>query len=151
MKKFKYRAESYLKFVRFKREEALRELKKAQGYRDNLVAKYYKMEEQMKQAFQFNSEIGQKGRDIHRVNDSNQFIQMLKINMQTLSQKIQQAEEQYQDKRQSLLEVQLKVRKMELHKESELEKFKKEYRKKAQKLTDEINGTRKRGRDAESL
>lgn len=151
MKKFKYRAESYLKFLVFKREEALRVLKKAEAFRNRLLEKYSRMEDQMKKAFQFNSQVGKAGHGIHLVNDNNQFIQFLKSNMTDLSLDIQQAEEEFQRKHKSLLELQLKVKKMELHKEAEMLKFKKQYRKQSQKLTDEINATRKRGKDAESL
>ncbi len=145
MKKFKYRIESYLKFVKYNRESALKELKKAERYRDSLVEKYEFMESQMREAYQMNSEIGQSGRNIHFINDNNQFLVKLKVHMENLSHEIAQAEQDYKAKYQALVELQLKVKKMELHKEAELEKFKAEYRKKSQKLTDEINSTRKRG------
>ncbi len=151
MKKFKYRVESYLKFLQFNREEALKELKMAENYRNNLLNKYSWMENQMSNAFKINSEIGQEGRDVHFINDNNQFIEMLKVHMKNLSYEIDEAEREYQMKYKALLELQMKVKKMELHKEAELEKFKKEYRKKQQKLTDEINNTRRGAGDAESL
>lgn len=151
MKKFKYRAESYLKFLVFKREEALRVLKKAEVFRDRLVEQYSRMEDQMKKAFQFNSQLGKESHSIHLVNDNNQFIQLLKVNMADLSIEIQHAEDEFYRKHKALLELQLKVKKMELHKEAELVKFKKQYKKQEQKQTDEINATRRRGKDAESL
>ncbi len=151
MKKFKYRGESYLKFVKFQREASLRELKKAEIHRNNLLDQYAMMESKMKESYLFNSEVGKDGHNIHRVNDNNQFIQLLKMSLADLSRKIQKAEDQFQEKHQSLLELQLKVRKIQLHKKSELIKFKKEYKKKSQKITDEINATRKRGQDAKSI
>lgn len=151
MKKFKYRVESYLKYLIFNREEALRELKKAETYRNNLLDKYSQMEKQMKEAFETNSQLGKGDVDIHMANDNNQFIEMLKIHMKNLSLEIAEAEQEYQNKYKALLELQMKVKKMELHKEMEHEKYMKEYKKKSQKMTDEINNTRQRGKDAESL
>lgn len=105
----------------------------------------------MKGAFQYNSEVGKLGRDIRLVNDNNQFIQKLQASLSELSVEIQQAEDIFQEKHKALLDLQLKVKKMELHKDVELEKFKKEYKKQSQKQTDEINSTRKRGLDAKSI
>ncbi len=151
MKKFKYRAESFLKYLTFQREESLRQLKKAERFRDRLLEEYSRMENQMKGAFQYNSEVGKLGRDIRLVNDNNQFIQKLQASLSELSVEIQQAEDIFQEKHKALLDLQLKVKKMELHKDVELEKFKKEYKKQSQKQTDEINSTRKRGLDAKSI
>jgi len=151
MKKFKYRGESYLKFLGHQRENALRELKEAERFRNSLLNQYSRMEDKMKEAYQINSEFGDGGRDIRYINDNNQFIEMLKVQMKNLSMEIQMAEDEYQKKHKTLMDLQLKVKKMELHKELEIEKFKKEYKKKSQKVTDEINSTRKRGKDAKSL
>ena len=135
----------------FDREKALKELRIAETYRDNLIEKYIWMEGEMKKAYEINSGFGKGGKDIRYVNDNNKFIQMLKIHMRQLSEEIAFAESEFKKKHESLMELQLKVKKIELHKESEYEKFKKERKKLEQKMTDEINSTRKRGRDAKSV
>lgn len=151
MKKFKYRAEAYLKFLLFKREQALKDLKVAENYRDNLMKKMSLMEEQMKEAYKKNSEVGQGGRDIRFIHDNNSYMEMLKVHMKNLTEEISYAEQEYQIKHKALLALQMKVKQIEVHKEAEIEKFKKEFQKKAQKLTDEINTTRRRGKNAKSL
>lgn len=151
MKKFKYRVESFLRFLKFSRESALREVKEAETYHRNLTEKYSFMEQQMREAYDVNSGIGKSAVDIRYVHDNNQFIQMLKIHMKNLSIEIVEAEKEYQAKYQALLDIQMRVEKMEIHKESEYEAYKKDYRKKQQKLTDEINNTRRRGKNAKSL
>ena len=151
MKKFKYRAESYLKYLVHMRTKALRELKKAEAYRDQLVREYYGMESKVKTAYKINSEVGQEGRDIEFINDNNLYIKMLKIQMENLSTEIESAEAVFQEKHQELLKLQLQVKKIELHKEAEFAKYKKELKKKSQKMTDEINGTRRRVKHAESI
>lgn len=151
MKKFKYRAESYLKFLEHDRENALKLLKEAEIYKIKLEEQYTNMENKVMESYQMNTEIGQEGRDVHFINDNNQFIQMLKVQQKNLSLEIQMAEEELQRHHQALMDIQLKVKKIELHKELEKEKYKKEIKVKSQKITDEINSTRQRGRDAKSV
>lgn len=151
MKKFKYRVESYLKFLTHQREEVLKELKIAENYRNNLLNKYSRMEDKMKNAYKENSSVGQGGHDIRYIQDNNQFLKKLKTHMEDLSTEINEAEQEYQMKYQLLMQLQKKVKQIELHKEAELEKFKKEYKKKTQKITDEINSTRQGARNAKSL
>lgn len=130
---------------------ALKEMKAAENYKNNLQNKYESMEQQMRESFQSVSEVGQKGRTLHFVNDSIQYIQMLKIHMKNLSIEIEHAEREFQQRYQTLMNIQMKLKKIELHKEVEHDKYKKEYKKKQQKLTDEINSTRQRGQYAKSL
>lgn len=151
MKKFKYKAESYLKFVNHQRDQALRTLKQVESYKNSLIEKYQWMEHEMKKAYKINEQLGKGETNLHYVNDNNQFIQLLKANMQELSTQIQSTEEEYQEKYKALMALQLKAKKLELHKDNENKKHLKQRRKLIQKQTDEINATRKRGTHAESL
>jgi flagellar biosynthesis chaperone FliJ len=151
MKKFNYRGESYLKFLVFKRQEALKVLKKSEAVRNQLIEKFRELTEKKRQAFCYNESIGWQKRSLHLVNDNNLFIQKLSVSLTDLTERIQNAEAKYQENHNALVEVQLQLRKIELHKESELQKYKKEYKRRSQKVTDEINATRRRGQNAKSL
>ena len=85
MKKFKYRVESYLKFLKFQREEALKKVKATEEFRDKLIQRYNWMEGEMKKAYEVNSKVGREGKNIHYINDNNQFLRMLKVHMENLS------------------------------------------------------------------
>ena len=151
MKKFKYKAESYLKFLDFQKEKAMRELKKAEARKQSLIEKFHWMEDEMKKAYKLNESFGQGGTSLHLINDNNQFIQLLKSNMQEVSNQIEVAEEEYQKKYRALMALQTKAKQVELHKENEHKKYLKERRKTLQKQTDEINSTRKRESHAKSI
>ena len=151
MKKFKYRAESFLKFTKHQREGALKIYKDAQNFKLKLQERFLWMENEMKKAYEHNEKIGEDHRDVHFISDNNQFILMLKGQMQGLSQEIAAADEEIQLAYQELQKLQVKVKKLELHKESEEAKYKKERNKKIQKQIDEINSTRQEGRHAESV
>lgn len=151
MKKFKYRVESYLKFLGFERERALGKLKKAEAQWMSLKERYHWMENEMKKAYGLNSRFGKDVDSIHLINDNNQFILNLKQHMRDLSEEIAMAEGEYHKKHKELLAAQLKLKKVELHKESEFEKYKKEKAKKEQKKFDEINSARQGSKNAKSL
>ena len=143
MKKFKYKIDSYLKYLKHQREEALREVHKAQAVKLQLEEKYQWMENDMKKAYERNSQFGQGLSDVNLINDNNQFMSMLKLQMQDLSNEIAMAEEAYQEKYKKLLELQMEVKKIELHREKKFQEYKAEYNKKVQKQTDEINSARR--------
>ena len=143
MKKFKYKIDSYLKYLKHQREEALREVHKAQAVKLQLEEKYQWMENDMKKAYERNSQFGQGLSDVNLINDNNQFMSMLKLQMQDLSNEIAMAEEVYQEKYKKLLELQMEVKKIELHREKKFQEYKAEYNKKVQKQTDEINSARR--------
>jgi flagellar export protein FliJ len=151
MKKFKYKIEAYLKFLKFQRENQLKEVEKAKQFKMRLENKYLAMESSMKKSYETNSQFGSKITDINLIHDNNNFISMLKQQMQDLSQDIAEAEEQYQDRYKKLLKLQIEVKKIELHKEQKREIHRIETNKKMQKQTDEINSSRKRDRDAKPL
>ena len=142
MKKFKYRVEPYLKFLGFEREKVLKKLKQAEAHWRSLVEKFHWMESEMKKAYELNSQFGKGISDVNLINDNNQFIQNLKRHMRDLSEEIAIAEQDYHKKYKELLEAQLKLKKIETHKEQEKEKYMKEVRKKQQLMTDEINSAR---------
>ena len=135
----------------FNRDNALLELKKVELYKTSLLDKYEAMELQMKDAYGVNSSVGKSNVDIRHVHDNNQFIEMLKVHMKNLSTEIAEVEQEYQVKHQTFLDLQLRVKKMELHKELKHQEYIKEYKVKSQKMTDEINSTRQRGKNAKSL
>lgn len=151
MKKFKYRIESYLKYTKHLRDKALEESKRAEEIKNNLLQKMAWMENEMKKAYKINSEMGKTINNIHLINDNNQFMGMLKDQMRGLAMELQKAENIYQDKFKKLIELQKKVRKLELHKENEFEKYKTKVKKIVQKRIDDINATRGRRKNAESL
>lgn len=151
MKKFKYKAEAYLRVLDHQKDQALRNLKRAERQRQALIEKFHWMEAEMKKSFKVNEKFGQGESNLHLVNDNNQFIQLLKMNMLEVSNQIAIAEDEYAKKYKALMDLRLKAKKVELHKENEHKKYRKERRKLEQKQTDEINGTRKRGLHAESI
>ena len=134
-----------------KRDKAFEEMKKAEMIRNEWLHKLQLLEGEMKKSYQRNSEMGKSISDINFINDNNSFMNLLKDQMVTVSEEIRKAEEIYQDKYQKLLELQKQVKKLELHKESEMTKYKEKLKKLMQKQTDEINSTRLRGKDAKSL
>ncbi len=142
MKKFKYRLESYLKFMVMKREAAQKELSRAEAYKNNLIKKYHWMENEMKKCFDKNSQFGQSNMELHHVEDNNQFIQLLKKQMQDLSGQIALAERAFNDKFQKLVQLQVEVKKIEHNKEFKELEHKTELKKKLQKQLDNINATR---------
>lgn len=133
------------------RDEVLKDVHRAKAYKLQLEERYIVMESEMKKAYERNCQFGQGLSDINLINDNNQFMSMRKIQMENLSNEIVAAEEQYQNEYKKLLELQLKVKKIELHKEKKKEYYKQEYNRKMQKQTDEINSARKRSRNAESV
>lgn len=151
MKKFKYKIEAYLKFLLFEREKKLKEVKDAESFWVSLRNKFTWMESEMKKAWKTNSEMGRGISDINYIQDNNQFIKMLKSHMQDLSLEIAHAEADYEKKYKSFLELQLKIKKVELHKEGKREEHKKMKKKLEQKQLDEINSSRQGVKDAESL
>lgn len=151
MKRFKYRAESYLKYVNHQRDGALKVFKDAQAFKMKLVERYSWMESEMKKAYKENEKIGSEHRSVHFVNDNNQFITMLKNQMSHLSQEISLADEEIERAYKELEKLQIQAKKLELHKEKEEAKFKKERNKKLAKQFDDLNATRKRGRHAKSV
>lgn len=151
MKKFNYKAESYLKFLKHQREMALKEVHAAKARVDDLKASFSYMENERQQAFAVNSRFGNGVTDLHHVHDNNSYIEMLKIRLESLSQEIARAEELYDRQYQKLLDVQLSVKKIEIHREKLEDEHRVEYKKKSQKITDEINSTRRREKDAKSV
>ncbi|MCB0377378.1 MAG: flagellar FliJ family protein [Bdellovibrionales bacterium] len=105
----------------------------------------------MKKAYNLNSRIGKEISDMRMINDNNTFIESLKDQMKDVSIEIQHAETIYQEKHQKLLQLQKKLKQIELHKEKALEDFKQKYKKHSQKLTDEINSRKLGGKNAKSL
>lgn len=151
MKKFKYRVESYLKYSRHLRDNALKEMQKALGIKNNLISKLEWMENEMKKSYLLNSEVGKSISDIHFINDNNSFMTMLKDQMASLSNEIRKAEEVYEDRYHKLLELQKQVKKLELHKENEFNKYKNKMKKLVQKQLDDINSIKVRRNNAESV
>ncbi len=145
MKKFKYKTESYLKFVKFERSKALKSLNEAESYKMSLIKRYQYLENEMSKAYGTNSNLGKSIKDVNFINDNNMFILKIKETMEDLSQEIMMAEAEFQKRMEKLKEVQLKVRKIELHKELEKEKYDKALKKKVQKQLDDINSSRKWG------
>lgn len=143
MKKFKYRTESYLKFVKFERTKALKELKEAEAYKMALEEHYRSLEMEMNEAYKKNSQFGRDIRDLHFINDNNRYILKLKEQMQHVSQEISMAEDEFHRRLEKLQELQLRFRKIELHKENEKAKYLKEKKKLEQKKIDEINSSRR--------
>lgn len=139
MKKFKYRIEPYLKFIEHQRDQALYLAKEAEYELNSWKSKWKELETKMKKAYNLNSRIGKEISDMRMINDNNTFIESLKDQMKDVSIEIQHAETIYQEKHQKLLQLQKKLKQIELHKEKALEDFKQKYKKHSQKLTDEIN------------
>lgn len=144
MKKFKYKIESYLKFLKHQREAALTEVHKAQSYKTSLEQKYQWMDSEKRKAYEQNSKFGQGLNNIHLVQDNNNFIKILNAQMENLSQEISMAEEKYQEKYRALLQIQVKVKQIEIHREKKEKEYKKEVDKKIQKQLDDINSARTR-------
>ena len=151
MKTFKYRLQSYLRLIAHQKDEALREAKVAENKKRDLEDRLKKMKQTVTQSFQFNSQLGTTLHDVHRVQDSNQFLQLLKRQMKELSHEIVLAEEQYQEKYKKFLEIQVEYRKLELHKEQQKENYKIQVKKTQQKFLDDMNASRMGEDDAESL
>ena len=151
MKKFKYRVESYLKYVMHLRDKAFEDMKKAEAIKLNLFEKMEWMETEMKKSYKTNSEIGKTISNIHFINDNNSFMSMIKKQMSYLSDEIYKAEEVYQEKFKKLVELQTQVKKLELHKENEFNKYKDKIKKMMQKQDDDINARKVRGKDAKSV
>lgn len=151
MKKFKFRLEPFLRFVGKQRDDAQKEVQKVLAKKVKLIKQLQWMESEMKKAYTINSMFGQSIKDIHYVNDNNQFIGLLKKQMTDVANKISTVEQEYQHKLKQLIELQLKMKKIELFKEKQQLNHKKEIAKRLQKQTDDQNSTRKRGRDAKSI
>ncbi len=142
MKKFKYRLNSYLKFLNMKRDNAQKELSRAEAYKNSLIKKYHWMENEMKKSFENNSQFGKNNMNIHLVEDNNQFIQLLKTQMQDLSGQIALAERAFAEKHKKLIDLQVEVKKIEHNKEMKELEHKTELKKKLQKQMDNINAIR---------
>ena len=151
MKKFKYRIESYLKYVKHLRDQALHSLKKADAVRQAHYSTYRKLQDRKKQAFVESSQIGNDPKDLHFVRDNNRFIESLKAQLKEVQKKIEEAENIYQEKHKVLVIKQQELRKLEAHREQAKENFKKEYKKRQVKIFDEINSTRYRGKNAKPV
>lgn len=151
MKKFSYKAESYLKFLKHQREMALKDVHTAKTLLDQLQSSYQFMEQERQNAFAVNSRFGQGLQDLNRVNDNNHYIQMLKVRLEDLSQEISRSQDHYQRQYDKLLNIQMQVKKIETHREKLEDDHRIEYKKKSQKVTDEINSTRRREKDAKSV
>ena len=133
------------------RDRALEEAKRAEEIKNSILQKMEWMENEMKKAYKTNSELGKSITSIHFINDNNKFMGMLKDQMKGLSKELQKAENIYQDKFKKLIELQKKVKKLEIHKENEHGKYKTKVKKIMQKRADDINATRGRRKNAESL
>ena len=151
MKKFKYKAEAYLRFLKHQREMALKDVHSAKSLVDELKTSFEFMEKERLNAFRVNSQFGQGLTDLNRVNDNNHYIRMIKVRLEDLSQEIARAEDHYQRQYQKLLDVQMQIKKIESHREKLEEDHRVEYNKKSQKVTDEINSNRRREKNAKSL
>lgn len=150
MKKFKYRLQSYLRFLEHKKNEALKDFKISEAKKISLEREQKQMELRMKKAYNLNTELGKSISDVHLVNDNNQFILLLKEQMKELSTEIMFAEEEYQKKYTTLVELKSEAEKIKKHKEDQGEIHKKALKKHQQKMSDELNSRRSRGLYAKS-
>ncbi len=129
--------------MKFERTQALQELKEAENYRNALQKHYRDLEMEMNEAYRKNSQFGRDIKDLHFINDNNRYILKIKEQMQLVSQEISMAEEEFQRRLEKLQELQLRFRKIELHKENEKAKYLKKKKKLEQKQIDEINSSRR--------
>lgn len=133
------------------RDDAQKEVQKVLAKKVKLIKQKQWMEQEMKKAYTLNSLFGQSIKDIHVVNDNNQFILLLKKQLTDVSGKIATVEQEYQQKLKQLIELQMKVKKIELFKDKQESEYKKQIGTRMQKQTDDQNSSRKRGRDAKSV
>lgn len=151
MKKFKYKIEAYLKFLRFQEEAKLKDFKKIEAYRMNLRQKYQWMEDEMKKAWTSNSQLGKGVVNVHFVHDNNKFLELLKAQMKRLSIEISQVQLECEKRYREFLAAQLKVKKVEHHREIKKKEYDKMRKKHEQKQLDEMNSTRQGGYGAKSV
>jgi flagellar biosynthesis chaperone FliJ len=151
MKRFKYRGESFLKFLEHDKKKALKALKKAESIMYQLIQQFKNTEERIQQAFQQNAQLGKNSTSLQLAQDNNQFIRMLRLKLKDLNAQIIRSEEDYKEKHKALVDLQVQVKKIERHKELEHFKYRKVMKKQIQKQLDEMNATRKRGKYAESV
>jgi flagellar export protein FliJ len=143
MKKFKYRIETYLKFVKSERDTAVGYFNQALAVRDEVMKKINDTKEEIFRAFSTNAGLGSMTQDIHLIQGNNLYIHRLKSELVNLKNDLEQANEELQRRQQALIELQKKMRTLELHKEIEHKKYLKNKTKIEQKKMDEMNNLRR--------
>lgn len=151
MKKFNYKVEPYLKYVKHLRDKALRVLKDAEASVRRVEENMKKTDDKIKTAYQKNSDMGKGVKDIHYIHDNNLYLRSLKKKMEGFAEDLKMAEDVYKDKYQKLMSLQQKLRSIELHKEKAVKDYKDLYRKHQQKVYDEINSARHGRKNAKPI
>lgn len=143
MKKFKYRLESYLKYLGQQRDFATAEKNRAEAYLSSLILQKQGMQQQVIKSFARNTKTHIQGDEVHMAQDNNLFIQRLKVEIENVSEEIRHAEKEFSEKQTALFELQKRVKSLEKHKDMEKEKHKKFLSKTEQKKLDEMNHLRR--------
>lgn len=151
MKKFKYKVEPYLKYVKHLRDKALKVLRDAEAVVRKTEEDMRKVDNKIKQAYERTSDFGKNISDVKYINDNNLYLTSLKKKMDGLSEDLKVAEGIYKDKYQKLMGLQQKLKSIELHKEKAIKDYKKDYKKHQQKLYDELNSARHGGKNAKPI
>ncbi len=141
MKKFKYRMESFLKYLAHERDKAVGEKNRVELRKSDLLNQQYNIQSQVMGAFSKNASFGKGFQQVTYIHDNNIFIERLKAQLAELDYEIEAADRELQRKHHELIELQKKVRTIELHKEIEQNKYKKERKKNEQKQLDELNNS----------
>ena len=151
MKKFKYKIEPYLKYIKHLRDRALQEMKDAESVVRKVEDNMSFLSKKIKKAYDKSSEIGKAIDDIRFINDNNFYLNSLKKKVVGLSEDLKVAEKVYKDKYEKLIQLQKKLKSIETHKEKSLLDYKKEYKKYQQKMNDELNSVRHGGKNAKPV
>lgn len=151
MKKFKYRIESFLKYLNHERDKAVGEKNRAELRKSTLKNQQTNIQSQIMGGFSKNASFGKGFQQVAYIHDNNIFIARLKVELTELGHEIEVADRELQRKQQELVELQKRVRTIELHKEIEQNKYKKERKKKEQKQLDELNNSHRSKLHAKSI
>jgi len=151
MRKFKYRIESFLKYLNHERDRAVGEKNKAELRKANLKNHQIDIQSQVMGAFSKNASFGKGFKQIAYIHDNNIFIERLKAQLSELDYELEVADREIQRKHHDLVELQKRVCTIELHKEIEQNKYKIERKKKEQKQLDELNNSHRSRHHAKSV
>jgi|GEM_PF-6437723 len=142
MKKYKYRAESYIDYLTHLRDLARIEVRDAEVVMQELEMRIQESEKQMSESLTRNSQFSTEHDDIQWIQDNNKFLRSLRHNNLILKQELDDAGEVHSQKQMKLMELQRKLKSVEKHKDKKEKDYNSKLKKKEQKNSDDMNAIR---------
>ena len=151
MKKYKYKAEAYLKLIQMKLNEVIRKLGEVQARKNELLNQRTWLLTEKRNCFLKIAEFGKSDLSIYKATDTTQFISLIEKQIVDLESHIEEVDQMIEQRRKAVQDIQIEMKRIETHKENDFNAYKKRQAKALQKKIDNINATRQRRSHAKPI